>query len=280
MRPSYDSVATELATSTLSRFLCPWGGPAVTPCSPQAQGGCAWLGWSLGQQEGGGGGPLAPLRNPQPAPETSSRSQREPADLAAASKGGGMEGGREAARDQNEITARERGWLLVQSRQEGRWGQLSRTCRGLHPWVSLRDCCSPHPSSPVSPQLRAFPVPSAAPANGPRVIKAKESPFVPLEPPWECWSHFPPTGLPGLHRRFSSSKRSRAGGSCWLGGLYPAAHGMVHSQTFTLLSFQSSSSPSPLITDVCLHFGPGGTSEPLSPDTTVDKTKTLKAPES
>lgn len=35
----------------------------------------------------------------------------------------------------------------------------------------------------------------------------------------------------------SSSKRSRAGGSCWLGGLYPAAHGMVHSQTFTLLSF-------------------------------------------
>lgn len=58
------------------------------------------------------GAPTAPLRNPQPAPETSSRSQREPADLAAASEGGGMEGGRKAARDQNEVTARERGRLV------------------------------------------------------------------------------------------------------------------------------------------------------------------------
>lgn len=46
MWPSYDSVATELATSTLSQFLCPWGGPALTPCSPQAQGGAVhvWAG--------------------------------------------------------------------------------------------------------------------------------------------------------------------------------------------------------------------------------------------
>lgn len=82
------------------------------------------------------GDPMAPLRNPQPAPETSSRSQQEPADLAAASKGGGMkggrEGGREAARDQNEITARERGWLGRAGRGEG-GVQLSRTGRAVPP---------------------------------------------------------------------------------------------------------------------------------------------------
>lgn len=242
MWPSCDSAATELATSTLSQFLCPWGPPALTLFPPPPPGGPVhvWAGvWDSRREVVGD--PMAPLRNPQPAPETSSRSQREPADLAAASKGGGMKGGREAARDQNEITARERGWLAVQHRQEGRWGAAEQDVQGSPTHgCPLGIAAAPTPAWSLEASLcppAQSPVPSAAPANVPTVVPAKESPFVPPEPPWECQSHFPPTGLPRLHRRFSSSKRSRAGGSCWLGGLDPAAHGMVHSQTFSLFSF-------------------------------------------
>lgn len=152
-----------------------------------------------------------------------------------------MKGGREAARDQNEITARERGWLAVRHRREGRWGAAEQDrqgspTHGCPPGIAA----APTPAQSFGASLRPpaqSPVPPAAPANVPTAIQAKESPFVPLGPPWECWSHFPPTGLPRLHRRFSSSERSRAGGSCCLGGLYPAAHGMLHSQTFGLFSF-------------------------------------------
>lgn len=92
------SAGTELATSTLSQVLCPWGGPALTACSPQPQRGQCRAGLEFGTAGGSWWEtPMAPLRNPQPAPETSSRSQREPADLAAASEGGGMKGGREGS---------------------------------------------------------------------------------------------------------------------------------------------------------------------------------------
>lgn len=122
------------------------------PCShslfPPGPGGPVhgWAGvWDISRELVGD--PMAPLRNPQPAPETSSRSQREPADLAAASEGGGMKGGREAARDQNEIVARERGWLAGGTGRREGGEQLSRTCRGVPPMGAPWDCCSPNPST-------------------------------------------------------------------------------------------------------------------------------------
>lgn len=97
--------------------FCALGDPLVSFLVPPSPGvpvrGCAGV-W--GSRKGVLGAPAAPLRNPQPAPGTSSRSQREPADLAAVSEGGGMEGARrdggrrKAARGQNEIMAGERGW--------------------------------------------------------------------------------------------------------------------------------------------------------------------------
>lgn len=125
-----------LAAPTLSQFLCHWGPPALAPSSPPSPGVPVHVRDRMRGAEGGRWEPpTAPLRNPQPAPETSSRSQQEPADLAAASEGGGMEGGRKPARDQNEITARERdGWWSSRGEREG-GVQQSRACRGSHPWV-------------------------------------------------------------------------------------------------------------------------------------------------
>lgn len=52
MCPTCDSAATELATSTLSQFLCPWGAPALTACSPQAQGEQCMAGLEFGTAGG------------------------------------------------------------------------------------------------------------------------------------------------------------------------------------------------------------------------------------
>lgn len=56
----------------------------------------------------------------------------------------GREGGREAARDQNEITARERGLRLG----TGRWGAAEQDVQGSPTHgCPPRDCCSPNPST-------------------------------------------------------------------------------------------------------------------------------------
>lgn len=81
-----------------SPHLHPWGPPQLSLPVPPIPGGsqCMAVPGFGGAAGGVLGVPTAPLRNPQPAPGTSSRSQREPADLAAEIEGGGMEGGREA----------------------------------------------------------------------------------------------------------------------------------------------------------------------------------------
>lgn len=134
------------------------------------------------------------------------------------------------------------GWRSSGGEREG-GVQQSRSCRGSHPWVPPWDCCSPNLSMnprgfAVSPSPAHSLAPSSVPSNVPTVLQAKESPFVPPEPSRECWSHVSPTGHPRLCRRFSSSYRSRAGGSCHPGGSDPAAaHSTAHSQTLTLFSF-------------------------------------------
>jgi len=208
----------------------PLGAPLLLlPIPPIPRGPSVWLGWGVVEQKGVVGAPTAPLRNPQPAPGSSSRSQQEPADLAAASEGGGMEGGRKAARDQNGITTRERGRWRHSGGDWERGLQQSSVCReGESP-------CSPDPST----DPRVFTV---SPGTDPcallsAVRRARSCPSQGKSPCAPRASLGMLEGLPGLHGRFSSSGRNRAGGSCRPRGSGPAAvHGMAHSQALTLFS--------------------------------------------
>lgn len=201
-----------------SPSFCVLGGALLSlPAPPKPKGGPCMSGLELGTAGGRWWGPPGSFKKPTTGSRNQLKVTAGTCGLGSSQQGrrdGGREGGKQPEIKMKSQPGRGAGCWCRAGRREG-GGQLSRTCRGLQPWVSPLGLLQPPPQHralklPCAPPALSL-VPSAAPANGSWVVQAKESPFVPLEPPWECWSRFPPAGLPGHHRRFPAPRGAEQG---------------------------------------------------------------------